>query len=208
MSTRKGSPDLRNNKHGAARCPACAEIGHDQTRNHLIIQADGRFGCVVYPGDSPNARAQRKRIFALCGSREIKRLAVRPARLGRLGVSEDHSAEPSLKGGLLGRLGRLFQTHLGTEPAIANENRITEELSDFVRPLESIAETQPKLQPALLRLSAMISQWFTLRPDVPTQALQNSVVSLMYTLRGLRSPSILAASYIDAPKGFRFPNAE
>ena len=30
----------------------------------------------------------------------------------------------------------------------------------IVRPLESIAETQPKLQPALLRLSAMISQYF------------------------------------------------
>jgi hypothetical protein len=31
----------------------------------------------------------------------------------------------------------------------------------MVRPLESIAETQPQLQRALLRLSAMISQYFT-----------------------------------------------
>ena len=31
----------------------------------------------------------------------------------------------------------------------------------IVLPLESIAETQPQLQPALLRLSAMISQYFT-----------------------------------------------
>jgi hypothetical protein len=30
----------------------------------------------------------------------------------------------------------------------------------IVRPLESIAETQPQLQPALLRLSAIISQYF------------------------------------------------
>jgi hypothetical protein len=30
--------------------------------------------------------------------------------------------------------------------------------TQIVRPLESIAETQPQLQPALLRLSAMISQ--------------------------------------------------
>jgi Na+/phosphate symporter len=30
--------------------------------------------------------------------------------------------------------------------------------SQIVRPLESIAETQPQLQPALLRLSAMISR--------------------------------------------------
>ena len=33
--------------------------------------------------------------------------------------------------------------------------------TQIVRPLESIAETQPQLQPALLRLSAMISQYFT-----------------------------------------------
>src|SRR6266480_2498603 len=33
----------------------------------------------------------------------------------------------------------------------------------IVRPLESIAETQPQLQPALLRLSAIISQYFILR---------------------------------------------
>jgi len=31
----------------------------------------------------------------------------------------------------------------------------------IVRPLESIAETQPQLHPALLRLSAIISQFFT-----------------------------------------------
>jgi hypothetical protein len=37
-----------------------------------------------------------------------------------------------------------------------------------VRPLESTAETQPKLQPALLRLSAMISQYrFTRRDSCP-----------------------------------------
>jgi hypothetical protein len=32
---------------------------------------------------------------------------------------------------------------------------------DLVRPSESRAETQPKLQPRFLRLSAMISQYFT-----------------------------------------------
>src|SRR5216117_3858124 len=33
----------------------------------------------------------------------------------------------------------------------------------IVRPLESIAEAQPQLHPALLRLSAMVSQYFTPR---------------------------------------------
>jgi len=31
----------------------------------------------------------------------------------------------------------------------------------IVRPSESMADTQPQLHPALLRLSAMISQYFT-----------------------------------------------
>jgi hypothetical protein len=34
----------------------------------------------------------------------------------------------------------------------------------IVRPLESIAETQPQLQPALLRPSAISSQYFILCP--------------------------------------------
>jgi hypothetical protein len=116
-----------------ARCPACAEIGHDQTRNHLIIQADGRFGCVVYLGDSPDARAHRKRIFALCGSRQIKPLVMRRSRLGRLGrVDEGDLGGVPRKTGLLGRLGRLFQTHSGTDRThAANKDRMTEKLNDF-----------------------------------------------------------------------------
>lgn len=46
-----------------ARCPACAEGGHDRTGEHLRIYADGRFGCCVHPQD----REHRKRIFALAG---------------------------------------------------------------------------------------------------------------------------------------------
>jgi hypothetical protein len=116
-----------------ARCPACAEAGHDQTRNHLIIGADGRFGCVVCPGASPDAREHRKRIFALCGNREIKPLAVRGSVLGRFGrTAESHSASAPLKSGLLGRLGRLFQTRSGTEVThTGNKDRRTEKLNDF-----------------------------------------------------------------------------
>lgn len=46
-----------------ARCPACAEGGHDRTGVHLRIYPDGRFGCCVHPKDSEH----RKRIFALAG---------------------------------------------------------------------------------------------------------------------------------------------
>jgi hypothetical protein len=46
-----------------ARCPACAEGGHDRTGQHLRIYPDGRFGCCVHPKD----KEHRKRIFALAG---------------------------------------------------------------------------------------------------------------------------------------------
>jgi len=96
-----------------ARCPGCAEAGHDQKGEHLVINADDSFGCVVYPGDSAEAKEHRKRIFALCGDREIKPLIVRSPVLGRLGrVNRSQLVSQPLKTGLLGRLGRLFETHL------------------------------------------------------------------------------------------------
>ena len=39
----------------------------------------------------------------------------------------------------------------------------------IVLPPESTVETQPQLQPALLSLSAMISQYFTMRPEFDYQ---------------------------------------
>ena len=112
-----------------ARCPACGQAGHDQKGEHLFIYADGRFGCVVYPGDSTDANEHRKRIFALCGDREIKPLIVRSPNVGRLGrVNQSQSAGQPLKTGLLGRLGRVFETHLEREREPTDrENRNTDE---------------------------------------------------------------------------------
>jgi hypothetical protein len=55
--------------HGSktrARCPACAENGGDASGDHLSISADGRFGCVRYPGTE--GAEHRRRIFALAGT--------------------------------------------------------------------------------------------------------------------------------------------
>jgi hypothetical protein len=69
-----------------ARCPACAKTGNDRRGEHLVINEDGRFGCILYPGNSPEAKAHRKQIFASCGDRSIKPLIVRqPPFLGRAG---------------------------------------------------------------------------------------------------------------------------
>lgn len=47
------------------RCPVCAEEGHDNKGEHLIIYPDGAFGCVVMPGET--GIAHRERIYALVG---------------------------------------------------------------------------------------------------------------------------------------------
>ena len=74
-----------------ARCPACAEGGHDRSGEHLRIFADGRFGCCIAPKDRPH----RQRIFALAGDKEAGAFTVR--------VSDDpvpavpHSVRDALK---------------------------------------------------------------------------------------------------------------
>ena len=39
-----------------ARCPACAQAGHDKSGNHLIVYPDGKFGCVACPSDKEHNR--------------------------------------------------------------------------------------------------------------------------------------------------------
>lgn len=80
-----------------ARCPACAEGGHDRKGEHLRVYPDGRFGCCVYPKD----REHRKRIHALAGNHGPQAIRVK--------VASANTAAP-LKAGVLGRLGRLFET--------------------------------------------------------------------------------------------------
>jgi hypothetical protein len=61
---------LENVKHldnGAIRaaCPACRAANSDKSGDHLLIQADGKFGCATHPDD----REHRKEIFKLAGTR-------------------------------------------------------------------------------------------------------------------------------------------
>lgn len=54
-----------------ARCPACAEHGHDEKGEHLVIMSDGRFGCVTCPGAA--GKEHRQRIYALAGDGSLSR---------------------------------------------------------------------------------------------------------------------------------------
>jgi hypothetical protein len=53
-----------------ARCPACAETGNDAAADHLFINSDGKFGCVLHQG--ADGTDHRKRIFELAGIEESK----------------------------------------------------------------------------------------------------------------------------------------
>ncbi len=79
-----------------ARCPACAEGGHDRTGEHLLIRPDGRFGCCAHPKD----REHRKRIFALAGDTSPRSIKVKTPAV--------KVAAAAVKSGVLGRLGRVF----------------------------------------------------------------------------------------------------
>jgi hypothetical protein len=54
-----------------ARCPACAEDDGDRKGDHLFINPEGAYGCVLYPKD----RAHKGRIFQLVGIPDEKPLA-------------------------------------------------------------------------------------------------------------------------------------
>jgi hypothetical protein len=103
-----------------ARCPACAEAGHDRKGEHLRVYPDGRFGCCVHPKDT----AHRKRIFALVGSRERKPFSV------KLPQPTVKVAATSVKAALQSSFGTL-----GTLPsnpcAYAREKNSIEKLKDF-----------------------------------------------------------------------------
>ena len=103
-----------------ARCPACAEGGHDRKGEHLLIKPDGRFGCCANPKDSDH----RKRIFALVGDSSPRSIKVKVA-----GV---RVAAPAVMSGVLGRLGRVFAT-----PA---KTATTPDASDGVNEVQPEAE--------------------------------------------------------------------
>ena len=110
----------KKGSHIIARCPACAEEGSDKKGEHLSIDDQGRFACVVYPGDS--GIDHRKLIFALVGikdgsgksySRPLnKAIRVKKAKRNRGFV---------IKSNILGRLGHVSQTHVRIEKKEINK---------------------------------------------------------------------------------------
>jgi hypothetical protein len=79
-----------------ARCPACAQAGHDNTGNHLIVYPDGKFGCVARPKDKEHNREILRLVGQEGGRRaytiDIKPLVIPPStvllRIGTLNAQK------------------------------------------------------------------------------------------------------------------------
>jgi len=85
-----------------ARCPVCAAGGHDCHGDHLFIAPDGRFGCVLNPGES--GRHHRQKIFELVGIDDHKN----PIHTNIISVNSKSIKAPEvIESNVLGRLGRL-----------------------------------------------------------------------------------------------------
>ena len=122
-----------------ARCPACAEGGHDRKGEHLLIKPDGRFGCCANPKD----REHRKRIFALAGDASPRSIKVKPPAVKVAG--------PAVMFGVLGRLGRVFATPAKPETTSDASDGVNEVRSepDEIRtprtgPVNSVQDGQPE----------------------------------------------------------------
>ncbi len=61
-----------------ARCPACAADGHDKSGDHLSIDRDGKYTCVMHQG--PAGADHRKRIFQMVGMSENEHPNTKPNR--------------------------------------------------------------------------------------------------------------------------------
>ena len=79
-----------------ARCPACAQAGHDKSGNHLIVYPDGKFGCVACPSDKEHNREILRLVGQEGGRRtytiDIKPLVIPPStvllRIGALNAQQ------------------------------------------------------------------------------------------------------------------------
>lgn len=99
-------------RHGSfitARCPACAELGGDNEGKHLFVAGDGRFGCVLYPGE--RGREHRRRIFTLASGQNTPRVVDKYFEVRRPSAADGKTIQEDI----LGRLGRLFSTYADME---------------------------------------------------------------------------------------------
>ena len=51
-----------------ARCPACAKEGRDKKGEHLVVGTNGKFACILYPGEQ--GKEHRRLIFQMVRNKQ------------------------------------------------------------------------------------------------------------------------------------------
>lgn len=101
----------RRGSNTIARCPACAEAGSDRKGEHLFINNNGQFGCVLYPGQ--DGQQHRQRIFELAGLSAEQ--TIRKPKHKYFGIKSPTSFEQTeqkvIQKDILGQLGHIKSTH-------------------------------------------------------------------------------------------------
>lgn len=109
-----------------ARCPACAESGQDKKGNHLIINNDGKFACVMFQGAF--GHEHRKRIFRLAGIKETPKNTITVKQASQT----SHERREIIMDDVLGRLGHIKSTCMQKGVTIFTDNNIEEGLNETV----------------------------------------------------------------------------
>jgi hypothetical protein len=76
-----------------ARCPACAELGGDNSAEHLVILDGGKWGCIAHPGE--HGKEHRRRIAELVGDNATA--TPRPAPVCRPAAKKPPRPLPTLR---------------------------------------------------------------------------------------------------------------
>lgn len=110
-----------------ARCPACAQEGQDNKGEHLFIDKEGHFGCVLFPGEA--GHSHRKIIFNLVGIKELRRSLV--ININKPKISNDPEI---IIADVLGHLGRTESTPAQKESRACNglETNVSEDKQNGV----------------------------------------------------------------------------
>ncbi len=87
-----------------ARCPACAETGNDRKGEHLFIEQNGKFGCVIFSGI--DGHKHRQKIFELVGIKTAVPTGFKIRKISALS-----SSNQPIQKDILGRLGHVHSTH-------------------------------------------------------------------------------------------------
>jgi hypothetical protein len=130
-----------------AACPACRKEGHDRKGDHLVLYPDGRFGCVVYEGESAESRAHRKVIWEMAGNNTgAPRRGSKNLVLGVSPVLNPNIDKNQHKTVALGRFGRSSITYARTQAgAQAHVCKSLEQPSEPSDNWQNVIETARRL---------------------------------------------------------------